>query len=76
MRCLTAADIAPSLGGESEAGGLPMTEDAEHLVPIPKNTVAFHLGSHLTVDSNARSAAFGGDNHSMASGDGPNVGPF
>ena len=75
MRYHAAADIPPSEGGGSEVGGLPMTEDAEHLVPIPKSAVAFNLGSHLTQDSNTRSAAFGGYNHSMASGDGANVGP-
>ena len=75
MRYHAAADIPPSEGGESEVGGLPMTEDAEHLVPIPKSAVAFNLGSHLTQDSNTRSAAFGGYNHSMASGDGANIGP-
>ena len=75
LRYLAAADIPPSLGGESEVGGLPVTEDAEHLAPIPKSAVAFNLGSHLTQDSNTRSAAFGGYNHSMASGDGASLGP-
>ena len=52
----------PSLGASDIGGGLPVTEDAENLPIQEKPVVNFNLGSHITVESNARSAAFGGFN--------------
>ena len=63
----SAIDNPPSVGA-SDVGGLPVTEDAEHVPIREQSAVNFNLGSHITVESNARSAAFGGFNQSQASG--------
>ena len=48
-------------------GGLPETEDADLIVPLPKSAGLFNQGSQATVNDDTRSAAFGGFNQSQTS---------
>ena len=60
LKLLDSAGNNPPSLGTSDIEGQPVIEDAENFPIQYKTGVNFNLGSHITVESNALSAAFGG----------------